>query len=60
MTSALHRNIIPLIVATGLFMENLDATVILTSLPAMASDFGIAPANLSVLEPPSLSPKEGR
>ncbi len=43
-----RRTATALLVAAAFFMENLDATVILTSLPAMASDFGIAPANLSV------------
>jgi EmrB/QacA subfamily drug resistance transporter len=34
-----HR-LIPLIVASALFMENMDSTVIATSLPAMARDLG--------------------
>ncbi len=48
MTPALHRNIIPLIVATGLFMENLDATVLATSLPAIAKDLGANPIHLKL------------
>ena len=48
MTSALHRNIIPLIVATGLFMENLDATVLATSLPAIAKDLNANPIHLKL------------
>jgi EmrB/QacA subfamily drug resistance transporter len=32
--------IVPLVVAAGLFMENMDQTVIATSLPAMATDLG--------------------
>ena len=43
-----RRFAIALLVASTFFMENLDATVIATSLPAMARDFGSAPAHLSV------------
>ncbi|WP_179402326.1 DHA2 family efflux MFS transporter permease subunit [Burkholderia guangdongensis] len=43
-----QRMAIALLVAGVFFMENLDATVIATSLPAMARDFGTAPAYLSV------------
>ena len=32
--------IVPLIVAVALFMENMDSTVIATSLPAIAADIG--------------------
>ena len=35
------QRLIPLIVATALFMENMDATVIATSLPAIASDLHV-------------------
>lgn len=45
---AVRRNIIPLIVATALFMANLDATVIATSLPAIAADFGQSPIHLKL------------
>ena len=48
MTPALHRNIIPLIVATALFMENMDATVIATSLAAIAADIGTDPISLKL------------
>ena len=48
MTSALRRNLIPLIVATALFMENLDATVLATSLPAIAKDLGANPIHLKL------------
>ena len=37
------RILVPLIIATALFMENLDATVISTALPAIARDFGTSP-----------------
>jgi EmrB/QacA subfamily drug resistance transporter len=43
-----RRTATALLVAAAFFMENLDATVIGTSLPTMASDFGIVPAHLSV------------
>ncbi|WDS37974.1 MFS transporter [Pseudoxanthomonas sp.] len=42
------RLALTLLVAGTFFMENLDATVITTSLPAMARDFGVAPAHLSI------------
>ena len=47
MTELLRRNFIPLIVATALFMENLDATVLATSLPAIAKDMNANPLTLS-------------
>lgn len=43
-----RRTATALLVAGAFFMENLDATVIATALPAMARDFGTAPAHLSV------------
>jgi EmrB/QacA subfamily drug resistance transporter len=43
-----HRTAVALLVAATLFMENLDATVITTSLPIMATDFHTAPAYLSI------------
>ena len=38
--------LIPLIVACALFMENMDSTVITTSLPAIAADIGENPLAL--------------
>ncbi len=38
----------PLIVATALFMENMDATVISTSLPAIARDLAVNPIALKL------------
>ena len=38
----------PIIVACALFMENMDATVISTSLPAMALDMGESPIALKL------------
>jgi EmrB/QacA subfamily drug resistance transporter len=43
-----QRIIIPLIVATALFMENMDATVITTALPAIAVDLGVDPISLKL------------
>jgi len=40
--------ITPLIIATALFMENMDATVISTSLPAIAADLHIDPISLKL------------
>ncbi|MEQ1714991.1 MAG: MFS transporter, partial [Hyphomicrobium sp.] len=48
MTSSLGRNTIPLIVATALFMANLDATVLATSLPAIATDLRLNPIHLKL------------
>ncbi|MFT3732196.1 MAG: DHA2 family efflux MFS transporter permease subunit [Hyphomicrobium sp.] len=48
MTEQFRRNFIPLIVATGLFMENLDATVLATSLPAIAKDLHSNPIHLKL------------
>src|SRR5271163_853372 len=42
------ERLIPLIVATALFMENMDSTVIATSLPAIAVDIGTSPLTLKL------------
>src|SRR5579872_7098404 len=42
------QRIIPLIVAAALFMENMDSTVIATSLPAIAVDIGTSPLTLKL------------
>lgn len=42
------NRIIPLTLATALFMENMDATVIATSLPAIAQDIGTSPVALKL------------
>src|SRR5215475_4002363 len=41
-----HDRLVPLIVAVALFMENMDSTVISTSLPAIAADIGTNPLAL--------------
>jgi len=43
-----QERIIPLVVASALFMENLDSTVIATSLPAIAADLGEDPVILKL------------
>ena len=40
--------IVPLIIAVALFMENMDSTVISTSLPAIAADIGTNPLALKL------------
>ncbi len=42
------KRIVPLIVAVALFMENMDSTVIATSLPAIAADIGTNPLALKL------------
>ncbi len=42
------RRIVPLILAVALFMEMMDATVIATSLPAIAADIGTHPIALKL------------
>ncbi|MEW6768310.1 MAG: DHA2 family efflux MFS transporter permease subunit [Pseudomonadota bacterium] len=42
------QRLIPLIVATAWFMENMDSTVIATSLPAIAADIGTSPLTLKL------------
>ncbi|WP_310631727.1 MULTISPECIES: MFS transporter [unclassified Paraburkholderia] len=48
MPLALGTFIVPLIVACSMFMENVDATVIVTSLPALARDLGQDPITLKL------------
>jgi EmrB/QacA subfamily drug resistance transporter len=43
-----HPRLVPLIVAVALFMENMDSTVIATSLPAIAADLGTSPLALKL------------
>ena len=44
----LAKRIVPLIGAVALFMENMDSTVIATSLPAIAADLGTSPLTLKL------------
>jgi EmrB/QacA subfamily drug resistance transporter len=48
MESRSYDRIVPLIVATALFMENMDSTVISTSLPAIARALGTNPLALKL------------
>src|SRR5258706_3369315 len=43
-----NKRLVPLIVAVALFMENMDSTVIATSLPAIAADIGTSPLTLKL------------
>ena len=43
-----QSRLIPLIIASALFMENMDGTVIATSLPAIAADLGTDPIVLKL------------
>ncbi|NWG25269.1 MAG: MFS transporter [Pseudorhodoplanes sp.] len=43
-----HPRLVPLIVACALFMEQMDSTVIATSLPAIAADIGTNPLALKL------------
>jgi EmrB/QacA subfamily drug resistance transporter len=43
-----RERIVPLIIAVALFMENMDSTVIATSLPAIAADIGTNPLALKL------------
>ena len=38
--------IVPLVVATALFMENTDSTILATALPTIARDLGLDPISL--------------
>ena len=43
-----RERLLPLIVATALFIENMDSTAITTSLPAIAIDLGVEPVALKL------------
>jgi EmrB/QacA subfamily drug resistance transporter len=43
-----HDRLVPFIVAVALFMDNMDSTVIATSLPAIAADIGTSPLTLKL------------
>ena len=42
------KRAVPLILAVALFMEQMDSTVIATSLPAIAADIGASPITLKL------------
>ena len=43
-----RERLVPMVVACGLFMENLDSTVLATSLPAIATSLGVNPLRLNL------------
>ena len=43
-----NNRLVPMIVAVALFMDNMDSTVIATSLPAIAADLGTNPLTLKL------------
>src|ERR1043165_2592072 len=43
-----ENRLVPMIVAVSLFMDNMDSTVIATSLPAIAADIGTSPLTLKL------------
>ena len=45
---SVHTRLIALVVAVTFFMENLDATVIATALPTMATAFGVTPVDMNI------------
>lgn len=45
---AFVNRVVPLVLAVALFMENVDSTVISTSLPAIAEDIGTSPISLKL------------
>ncbi len=46
--AARSSRILPLVIATALFMENMDSSIIATSLPAMAKDLATSPVALKL------------
>ena len=44
----MHIRITPLVVATALFMENMEATILATALPTIARDLGVDPISLKL------------
>jgi len=42
------ERVIPMVVATALFLENLDSTVVATALPSIAHSLGTSPVHLSL------------
>lgn len=48
MTTAPGFRTVALIIASAMFMEQLDGTILATALPAMADSFGVSPLHMSV------------
>jgi EmrB/QacA subfamily drug resistance transporter len=47
-TTSDRSTIVPLIVSTALFMQNLDSTILATALPTIAAEFGSDPLHLKL------------
>lgn len=47
-TASFNARILPLVIASALFMEQMDSTIIATSLPAIAADLGVSPVSLKL------------
>ena len=47
-TASFNARILPLVIAAALFMEQMDSTIIATSLPAIAADLGVSPIALKL------------
>jgi EmrB/QacA subfamily drug resistance transporter len=43
-----HARVIALVVAVSFFMQLLDSTIVVTSLPQMGAEFGVAPVAMSI------------
>jgi EmrB/QacA subfamily drug resistance transporter len=43
-----RAKLVALVVAVSFFMQLLDGTIVITSLPQMGSDFGVAPVSMSI------------
>lgn len=46
--AVMQIRVIPLVVATALFMENMDQTILATALPTIARDLGVDPISLKL------------
>ena len=49
MSSATVKRYLPWVVATALFMEQLDSTIVNTAIPSMAASLGVAPLSLKAV-----------
>jgi len=49
MDTAIVKRYLPWVVATALFMEQLDSTIVNTAVPAMAASLGVAPLSLKAV-----------
>ena len=49
MTSSVTKRYLPWVVATALFMEQLDSTIVNTAVPSMAASLGVTPLSLKAV-----------